>query len=113
MTTPDLPEQLREYLPSGLLVRQVNAWDTEGADGSRRGTVTLDIVGAPVHVRGTAMLQSHGPNSCELAYVTHLRSTIPFAAATIERAAAPAVRDALRAERDELFARLALPPAPD
>ncbi|MDR1293704.1 MAG: DUF2505 domain-containing protein [Bifidobacteriaceae bacterium] len=110
MAAGALPEQVRAYLPGGLSVRHVNAWGAGAADGTRHGTVTMDIVGAPVHLRGTLALTPRGPGASELVYVTSLRATIPFASGTIEQAAAPAVRQALRAERDELVARIA-PPA--
>jgi hypothetical protein len=107
MAAPALPEQIRAYLPGGLDIRQVNAWDRAGSDGQRRGTVTMDIVGAPVHLRGTIELAPRGEEACELTHLTRLRATVPFVGATIEQAAAPTIRAGLKAERDELFARLA------
>ncbi|MDR1151032.1 MAG: DUF2505 domain-containing protein [Bifidobacteriaceae bacterium] len=116
MAADSLPEQVRAYVPGGLSVRHVNAWGTGAPDGTRHGTVTMDIVGAPIHLHGTVTLTPRGPGVCELVYVTSLRATIPFASGTIEQATAPAVRQALRAERDELVARLtpdsATSPAP-
>jgi hypothetical protein len=103
MAAHDLPKQVQGYLPGGLDVRQVNVWDAPDAGGSRQGTVTMEIVGAPVRLRGTVALVPGADGGCELVYVANLRATIPFVGATIEQAAAPAIRAALRAEHDELL----------
>jgi hypothetical protein len=106
MAAVDLPPPVRVHLPGGLDVRQVNAWDAPDGDGGRRGTVTMEIIGAPVMLRGTVTLKPLGPAASELAYVTHLRAHVPLLGATLEEAAAPAIRSAIRAERDELMSRL-------
>jgi hypothetical protein len=106
MAASILPEQIQGYLPGGLDVRQVNVWDAPAADGSRHGTVTMDIMGAPLHLQGTLALVPRSEAVSALIYHTRLRASIPFVGATIEQAAAPTVRAALAAEHDELLARL-------
>jgi hypothetical protein len=106
MTARALPEHLRAYLPGGLDVRQVNAWDAPGPDGSRRGTVTMEMLGAPLTLRGTMTLTAEGEGACRLSYAVHLRASVPLVGAVIEEAAAPAIHAGIRAERDQLMARL-------
>jgi hypothetical protein len=106
MAAGDLPRQVQAYLPGGLDLRQVNAWDPPDAQGSRHGTVTMTIVGAPIHLAGTVALIARGPDASELVNHARWRARIPLVGTLIEEAATPAVRAAVRAECDELVRRL-------
>jgi hypothetical protein len=98
MPTSDIPANLRGFIGSSLDVRQVEAWEPERA-GARRGTVVVEIAGAPVRLTGTALL-APTPGGCELAYEGEVKAAIPLFGGAVEGAAAQAIRTALAAEED-------------
>jgi hypothetical protein len=106
MPAAGLPDHVRALLPGGLDMRQTIAWDVPAADRSRRGTVAIEIMGAPVRLTGTVVL-APVHSSCEERYDVELRAMIPFVGAKLEQAAAPLVQRTLEAERDAILARLA------
>ena len=101
MPTDQIPAQARSFVGSRLEVRQVEAWEAPvDADGTRRGTVVVEISGAPVRLTGTISLTPDGADGSVLVYDGELKAGIPLFAAAIEQAAAGAVRSALQAEQD-------------
>jgi len=102
----DLPPQLRQLMPRGLDVRQVNAWEAVGSDGVRRGTSAVDILGAPVKLTGTMALVPKGDEECEQRYAIDLQATVPMMGAKIEQAAAHVIQRALDTEKAAMLARL-------
>ncbi len=98
MPTSDIPANLRGFIGSSLDVRQVEAWEPERA-GTRRGTVVVEIAGAPVRLTGTAVLSPTGAGS-ELAYEGEVKAAIPLFGGAVEGAAAQAIRSALAIEED-------------
>ena len=97
LPTDQIPANLRAFVGSSLQVRQVEAWDTARPDGGRRGTVVVEITGAPVRLTGTMVLAPQGAAST-LTYDGDLKAGIPLFAGAVESAAAEAIRDALSVE---------------
>jgi hypothetical protein len=97
LPTDQIPANLRAFVGSSLHVRQVEAWDTPRPDGGRRGTVVVEITGAPVRLTGTMVLAARGSTST-LTYDGDLKAGIPLFAGAVESAAADAIRDALSVE---------------
>ncbi len=52
-----VPGFLARFLPQDGRVVQTDTWQPAEADGTRRGTWTLDIPGSPGEVRGTVRLE--------------------------------------------------------
>jgi hypothetical protein len=101
MPSDQIPAQARAFVGSTLEVRQVEAWEAPGGpDGTRRGTVVVEIAGAPVRLTGTVTLAPEGPGGTVLTYDGDLKAGVPLFASAIEQAAAGAVRSALQAEQD-------------
>ncbi|WP_028050335.1 DUF2505 domain-containing protein [Cellulomonas sp. URHD0024] len=100
LPTDQIPSHLRGFVGNSIDVRQVEAWEAAAADGSRIGTVVLDIAGAPVRLSGRTRLVPSGPSASTVSYDGDLRSTLPLFGSTIENAAAGAVRAALEVEQD-------------
>lgn len=99
--TDQIPAQARSFVGSRLEVRQVEAWEAPaGDDGTRRGTVVVEISGAPVRLTGTVTLAPDGSGGSVLAYDGDLKASVPLFASAIEQAAVGAVRSALQAEQD-------------
>jgi hypothetical protein len=97
LPTDLIPPQARAFIGDRLEVRQAEAWEAAGADGGRRGTVAVEIAGAPVRLTGTVALIPGGESS-RVVYDGDLKANVPLFGALVEEAAAKAVRSALEAE---------------
>ncbi|WP_311836044.1 DUF2505 domain-containing protein [Cellulomonas fimi] len=98
MPTDDIPANVRHFVGASLDVLQVEAWEGPGPDG-RRGTVVVEIAGAPVRLTGTVRLTADGPDASVVVYDGDVKASVPLFGAAIEEAAARAVRHALEAEQ--------------
>jgi hypothetical protein len=99
LPTDLIPANIRAFVGARLEVRQAEAWEGPAEDGTRRGTVALEIIGAPVRLTGTVELRAAGAGS-EIVYDGELKASVPLFGAAVEEAAAKAVRGALEAEQD-------------
>ena len=111
VTTRDLPSDrfphfVKSMVGETLKVTETQDWGPSGADGSRHGTLTVDIAGAPVHLHGTLFLEAGGPGTVE-EIEADLKARIPFLGGKVEVAAAPAVQSAIRVEGEVGHAWLA------
>ena len=97
MPTTDIPAQFRSLVGATLEVRQVEAWEAAEGD-TRRGTVVVEITGAPVRVTGTLLLEPSGDGGTVHRFEGDLKASVPLFASTVEKAAAGAVRAAIAAE---------------
>lgn len=95
--TTGIPAQLRALVGSSLEVRQVEAWEPPDSGGERRGTIVVEIVGAPVRLTGTLRLVGEG-GSTTAHLDGELRASVRLFAAIVEEATADAVRAAIAAE---------------
>ena len=100
LPTDQIPAHLRSFVGNRIDVRQVEAWEAPADDGSRIGTVVLDIAGAPVRLSGRTRLVPAGPDSTTVTYDGDLKATVPLFGGAIENATAGAVRAALEVEQD-------------
>lgn len=91
------PHFVKSMVGDSLHVTETQDWGPTGADGTRHGTLTVDIAGAPVHLHGTLALAAGGPGSVET-IEGDLKARIPFLGSRVEEAAAPAVQSAIRVE---------------
>lgn len=96
MPTDTIPPQFRGFVGSTLEVRHVEAWEPL-VDGERKGSVVLEIVGAPVRFTGRLRLAADGDGTV-VDVDGDLKASIPLFAAALEQAAADAVQGALEAE---------------
>ncbi len=99
LPTDLIPANIRSFVGARLDVRQVEAWEAAGPDGSRRGTVVVEIAGAPVRMTGTVALAADGGTST-ITYDGELKAAVPLFGAAVEEAASRAVRAALASEQD-------------
>ncbi|GIG25960.1 DUF2505 domain-containing protein [Cellulomonas denverensis] len=97
LPTDLIPSQARAFIGDRLEVRQAEAWEGPDDDGGRRGTVAVEIAGAPVRLTGTVALIPEGERS-RVVYDGDLKASVPLFGAMVEEAAAKAVRSALQAE---------------
>lgn len=108
MPTDSIPPQFRTFVGSTLEVRHVEAWEPL-LDGERKGSVVLEILGAPVRFTGRLRLGPEGDGSA-VAVEGELKASLPLFASALEEAAAGAVRGALDAEQSAGAAWLARHP---
>lgn len=104
MPTDAIPAQFRSFIGSTLEVRQIEAWEppAQGPDGvrTRRGTLVVEITGAPVRLTGTMSLTQDGDTPVTVQrYDGDLRASVPLFAAAVEKATAEAVHAAIDAEQ--------------
>lgn len=104
-----LPAHLRGLVGTRLTIAEVTAWGAPDEEGARAGTVSLDVVGLPVQLRGTGTLVAHGVGSA-LRCSGEVRAGVPWVAEAVERAAVEAMRSWLR--RIAQVADQVLRPAP-
>jgi hypothetical protein len=101
LPTDQIPAQARSFVGSTLEVRQVEAWEAPARDdGTRHGTVVVEISGAPVRLTGTVTLAPDGSGGSRVTYDGELKASVPLFGSAIEQAAVGAVRSALEAEQD-------------
>ncbi|GIG29337.1 DUF2505 domain-containing protein [Cellulomonas marina] len=112
LPTDQIPAQMRSLVGNALDVRQAEAWEAAADDGTRTGTVALEIHGAPLRLTGTVRLEPTGPAASRLVYDGELKASVPLFAAAVEQAASGAVRQALSVERGVAARWLAENPEP-
>lgn len=106
LATDQIPTQARSFVGGALEIRQAEAWEAM-ADGRRLGTLAVEILGAPVRIRGRGRMEELPDGGTRLTYDGEVRSTVPLFGAVVEEAAAKAVRTALEAEAEAGHAWLA------
>jgi hypothetical protein len=110
LPTDQIPAQARSFVGSTLEVRHVEAWEAPtGDDGTRHGTVVVEISGAPVRLTGTVTLSPDGTDGSRITYDGELKASVPLFGSAIEQAAVGAVRSALQAEQEAGARWLATP----
>src|SRR5699024_9858528 len=104
--TEAIPQNFRSIVGSKLDVRQATAWGAPDEHG-RRGTLVLEIAGAPVRLTGTVALTTREGGGTALTYDGDLKASVPIFGPAIEKAAGDAVRTVLAAEHEVGLAWLA------
>jgi hypothetical protein len=103
LPTTGVPDAFRRFVGDSLRVRQVDTWEAAAADGTRSGTIRLEVVGAPVSARATTSLRAGGSGT-EQQVSGELKAAVPLLGGRVERAAEPALVRALR-DQERLAAR--------
>jgi hypothetical protein len=99
LPTDQVPSSFRSLVGQSLDVRLVEAWEAPHTDGTRAGTLSLDIVGAPVRVNGRMSLRPGPDGGTVQSFSGDITASIPFFGKPIEKAAAGAVDQVLAVER--------------
>ncbi len=97
MPSTGIPAQFRSLVGPSLEVRQVEAWEAPDGDG-RRGTVVVEVTGAPVRLTGTMLLATTGDGGTWHSLDGELKASIPLFASAVEEATAAGLREAIAAE---------------
>lgn len=94
-----LPDFVRTFVGQTLDVLRVDHWGPLEDDGSRRGTIVVEIQGTPVRLSGTLVMRAQGTGTVE-DVEGDLKASVPLVGAKIERAAEPAIRAAVSKEQE-------------
>jgi len=93
-----VPDAFRAMLSSTITVTQTETWGSAAADGSRSGSIDVELHGAPIRLTGTLTLSPARDGGCTERVEGDLKAKIPLVGGKVERAAEPAVRAAIDAE---------------
>ena len=94
----DLPDFAKSIVGPTLSVTETYEWAAASSDGGRDGTLTVEVAGAPVAMRSKIRLAPSGGGSA-ITIDGDLKASIPLFGGKVEKAAAPAVVEALRSEQ--------------
>jgi hypothetical protein len=106
MPTDQVPDFVRTFVGQTLSVIEVDDWQPAAADGSREGTVVVEIKGAPVRLAGAMTLRPDGTGTRQT-IDGDLKASVPLVGGRIEKAVEPALQAAIRVEQREGRAWLA------
>ena len=97
LPTDQIPDFIQRFVGQTLTVSRVDLWQPAAPDGSRQGTIVVEIVGAPVRMTGTLSLRPGSDGTIE-DVDGDLKASVPLIGGKIEQATEPAIRSALRKE---------------
>lgn len=96
---PDVPDFVRRFVGDTIDLDQTDVWEPAAADGSREGTISIDMRGAPVTLRGTLRLAPEGNGSVATVSGT-IKASIPLMGGKVESAVHDALMSAARREEE-------------
>lgn len=92
-----LPDFVKSMVGETLKVTETQEWGPASADGSREGTVTMGVAGAPIALQGKISLAPGGAGTIE-DLSAELKAKVPLIGGKIEKAAAPPIEEAIAIE---------------
>jgi hypothetical protein len=99
LPTEDFPSFVQSLVGATVAITETQDWGPAGTDGTREGKLTVDIAGAPIDLDGILSLAPVGRGSVQTVE-GDLKARIPLFGGQIEKAAAPAIKSAIRVERE-------------
>jgi hypothetical protein len=94
----DLPDFVRSIVGDTLSVTETYEWAGASADGSREGTLVVEVAGAPVALRAKVRLIPGGTGTA-MTIDGDLKASIPLLGGRVEKSATPAVVHAIHGEK--------------
>jgi hypothetical protein len=98
MPTDDFPDFVRSFIGATVQLHETQRWASPTPDGSRTGSIEVEIHGAPVRFHGAIALAPDGAGT-HWPIEGELKASVPFVGAKIEKAAQPAVLAGIRVEQ--------------
>lgn len=98
LPTDRVPDIVRPFVGAAVTVKEVQSWSGPEPDGSRTGTMRLDVVGTPAGLTGTLRLAAQDQARSDVEIDGDLVAKVPLLGSKIEKAAVPYVSTVLRAE---------------
>ena len=97
LPTDQIPDFVQKFVGPHLDVLQADHWGPAEADGSRRGTIVVEVKNAPIRLTGTLWLHADGGGS-RVAVEGDLKASVPLVNGKVERAAEQPMRSAISVE---------------
>lgn len=94
---PDVPDYVRRFVGETIDVKQVDVWGPAAPDGSRQGTIKLDMVGAPVICSGTMTLATADGRTV-VRIAAAIKASVPLVGRKIESAVHQGLSEAAKIE---------------
>ncbi|APX32424.1 hypothetical protein BH708_06465 [Brachybacterium sp. P6-10-X1] len=98
MPTDKVPDIARRFVGSTITIRETQTWSAPEPDGSRSGTMELEVAGTPAGLKGSLRLAPTGELTCSVDIDGDLVAKVPLLGPRLEKAAVPYVSTVLRAE---------------
>jgi hypothetical protein len=98
LPTDGLPDFAKSVVGGTLSITETYEWSGAAPDASRKGTLTVEVAGAPVAMRSDVRLSPTGAGTT-ISIEGDLKASIPLLGRRIEKAAEPAVVNAIRSEQ--------------
>lgn len=98
MPTDKVPDIARRFVGSSVTIRETQTWSAPEPDGSRSGTMDLEVVGTPAGMKGSVRLTPTGEMTSSVDIDGDLVAKVPLLGPRLEKAAVPYVSTVLRAE---------------
>lgn len=110
-TGVELPGFAKKIIPADTTVTQTYEWSQPGPDGSRRGTWSAEIKGAPIRMGGPTELRAEARGTLHL-YLGEVKASVPMVGGRLESFALDNLRRDLARAGRFITGRLAPPPPP-
>lgn len=94
---PDVPDFVRRFVGETIDIKQRDTWGQAAVDGSREGSLALEMSGAPVRATGTMTLVRNGAATV-LTIKGLLKASIPLVGGKIEQALHQGLTEAAKIE---------------
>lgn len=104
LPTEGVPDMIRRVVGSSVTVQEVQSWQEPEADGSRRGTIRLDVQGTPASMTGDLRLAADGDSASTVTIDGELTARVPLLGRRLEQAAVPYVTSVLAREQSSAAA---------
>ena len=98
LPTDQLPSAVQSLIGRTIEIRLVERWGAAAEDGSRRGTIDLQVVGKPATATGTTSMVPDGAGTV-LVYEGTVEAKVPLVGRKIEEQAVQQVQNVLELER--------------
>lgn len=98
LPTDRVPDVVRPFVGSSVTVHEEQSWSAPETDGSRHGTLNLEVAGTPASMKATLHLSPAGGAGSTVEIDGDLVAKVPLLGARMEKAAVPYVSTVLQAE---------------
>jgi uncharacterized protein YndB with AHSA1/START domain len=94
---PDVPDFVRRFVGETIDIRQKDTWQPANGDGSRDGSIALEMSGAPVKANGSMRLAANG-SATVVTIKAVLKASVPLVGGKIEQALHQGLTEAAKIE---------------
>ena len=98
LPTDQVPDIVRPFVGAAVTIHEEQVWSATEPDGSRQGSMRLDVAGTPASMTAALRLSPTGTLTSGVSIEGDLVAKVPLLGSRIEKAAVPYVSKVLRAE---------------